>query len=827
MIVVVLSIFLTSIMISSLWIYYTYTEFKSNSAMAEKIYIDGTKNLLIQKVETVKKYIEEQRKEWTDNIKYDAMDKTFMGYLTAYTIYNRYKNIMSQNKIKSYIINLFEALELCRKGYFFIYDVKKGRVYGSKAITIPVTVLYMLKKITNRELFINIKQNDLKILGYVKLFEPFDWYIGYIRLINAKENTLESKIMKHLSSYRFDHNKHGYIFVYKLLNPYGGHCFAKVLINSKRPLIAGKCLSDNVADINGQYFRKQYLEELRKHGFVTVQYSYKIPGENKIGERLSYMALYKPWNLIIGTGYCIKDLKRSFINLMMGNFENNLYKKIGVIIIISLVVLILLFSIYLFFYNVLNKDIKFIENFFKTYPKKRNISVNDIKIEDVYGIALKINDIAEKMDRYSDSLKESLEKYHRLMSHMPDCVVICRERNGKIVVDEINKCIESLLGKNRHAILGKNVDDVFVDIPALPLKVYDVFKSKIAVESFDCVKKPSGNEAERYYSCIAYSLRDDTVVSILKDITDKILLFRQIEKRQKQMEMFSNTINAGIIVSSEDNKIIYMNSMAKNILEVGDNPSKKDMLRIIDNNNILALLNRLMILNDKSKNNKCQNCSMKIKTKTGKEKWLDLSVGYVEFDNRYMFVASFYDITKRYLKEKEVEYMSFHDSLTGLYNRRYFEEELNRLFNSRNYPLVLVIYDLNGLKIVNDTLGHKAGDDLIRRFGYILMKSSRVNDVAARIGGDEFAVIMPNTDKRGVEIFIKRVEGKIKRINQEEMVVPISVSFGYAVQKGNIGSIEELFSLADSDMYENKYRNRDAALDEVLKSAQHIKHETS
>jgi len=160
------------------------------------------------------------------------------------------------------------------------------------------------------------------------------------------------------------------------------------------------------------------------------------------------------------------------------------------------------------------------------------------------------------------------------------------------------------------------------------------------------------------------------------------------------------------------------------------------------------------------------------------------------------------DITDRINREKEIEFLSFHDSLTGLYNRRFFEDQLKRLNNPRNLPLSIIMGDVNGLKLINDAFGHQAGDELLKMIGDIISKSIRGNDIAARWGGDEFAILLPNSGTDAAEVLINRIQKKIKKASFE--YGKISISFGLETKNHKDEKINEIFASAEEFMYQNK-----------------------
>lgn len=181
------------------------------------------------------------------------------------------------------------------------------------------------------------------------------------------------------------------------------------------------------------------------------------------------------------------------------------------------------------------------------------------------------------------------------------------------------------------------------------------------------------------------------------------------------------------------------------------------------------------------------------------------------------------DITEEKYMELKLEYLSYHDQLTGLYNRRFFNLELERLDTEANLPLTIVMADVNGLKLINDSFGHVMGDELLKKVSGSIIEGSRKNDIIARLGGDEFIILLPRTDIIKAEQIIKNIKNiaskqKIKSIN-------ISISFGYEVKKKKGQNIKEILKKAEGYMYKKKLFESPSVREKTIKAIISTLHE--
>ena len=185
---------------------------------------------------------------------------------------------------------------------------------------------------------------------------------------------------------------------------------------------------------------------------------------------------------------------------------------------------------------------------------------------------------------------------------------------------------------------------------------------------------------------------------------------------------------------------------------------------------------------------------------------LSILPGYEESWERVLF--SNLDITERKLTEERLTYISLHDMMTGVYNRAFFEEEMKRLQKSRSFPVSIVVADMDNLKSLNDSQGHQAGDAALQVMADIFRDCFRGDDVVARIGGDELAVLLPNTDEQAALQAIGRLQAAIERHNDEITIGSgLSVSLGCTTCNQD-QALDDGFRLADLNMYQHKQQKR-------------------
>lgn len=293
-----------------------------------------------------------------------------------------------------------------------------------------------------------------------------------------------------------------------------------------------------------------------------------------------------------------------------------------------------------------------------------------------------------------------------------------------------------------------------------------------------------------------FSADEKGIILQVIDRTKEVLLEKELVKRAQSLEDLFNIIVDLIMITDLEGNIVKVNKSWENKLYYSDEDLVEESFVNFIHDEDKGLVNNYFNNNEDLSEYKV--FTSRIRSKTGEFKHIEWEV--ISYDDQLVFIGR--DITDSIEKDKEIRYLSYHDKLTGLYNRAFFEEEIKRLDRDRNLPISIIMGDTNGLKLINDVFGHSAGDRLIKSTADILTKSCRGEDIIARWGGDEFIILLPSTPSEITREIINRIQSHFK-VEQFDSNY-LNISLGYAVKTDNSTSISDTIREAENDMYRNK-----------------------
>ncbi len=209
-------------------------------------------------------------------------------------------------------------------------------------------------------------------------------------------------------------------------------------------------------------------------------------------------------------------------------------------------------------------------------------------------------------------------------------------------------------------------------------------------------------------------------------------------------------------------------------------------------------------------------------------RWINFHAQRITHKAELALLIIILDITEKIIKDAHVEYLSYHDGLTGVYNKTFFVKELERIEKQNMLPLTIIMGDVNNLKLVNDAFGHVEGDKLIKKVAGIIQECCRKDDIVVRWGGDEFMIILHHAYSTDAAKVCKRIKESLDKT--EDIQIKISIALGYATKDTKEQSVEEILKEAENRMYRNKLTEnastRHAVIDSLNKTLKEKSFET-
>ena len=390
------------------------------------------------------------------------------------------------------------------------------------------------------------------------------------------------------------------------------------------------------------------------------------------------------------------------------------------------------------------------------------------------------------------------QRYYNYFNNTPIGIAII---NGRGDFLEVNESIINTIGYSRKEILNRNVQDFSVDLTDNAIN--------IAIEKAIIFDE---NEVESKVKCKDGSVLDVVVKLVLvsdgeillqiKDVTQKKQISRAVHKQWAYFkELFDGSIEA-ISLLDDSGRIIMVN---KSFEDVFGYEAKDIEGRFLD---------RIII--PEAKEDEAIKMTQKVienqekaifdgKRQKSDGELIDVAIKsfpILQNDELLGLYAIYQDITDRKKEEEKIKYLSYHDQMTGLYNRRYFENKLKEIDESGVMPVSILVADLDKLKPINDKHGHLEGDRYIKAAANVLKSITRDDDIVSRIGGYEFAIILPKMTCHDAEMITKRINNECEKDRCYGFNIEISI--GCATKCVEKESLIDVFKMADKSMYKNK-----------------------
>ncbi|WP_003543358.1 HD domain-containing phosphohydrolase [Desulfotomaculum nigrificans] len=399
-----------------------------------------------------------------------------------------------------------------------------------------------------------------------------------------------------------------------------------------------------------------------------------------------------------------------------------------------------------------------------------------------------------------------LQRLHATFIEHTAVMLLIEPITGKIV--EANPAVCTFYGYTREEILNMHIQDINM-LPKeeverrrlMPLKEkqrYFVFPHRLKSGEIRLVD---------VYSCPVTYSGEKLLFSIIFDVTDREKYKVELYREKELLRTTLLSIGDGVVTTDQTGRITSMNKVSEEITGWNEEEAKgrlfSEVFKLVNEATGEEIEEPVAKALRTGKTIGLANHTALI-SKDGRKIPIAYSAAPIKDEKGQTFgvVMVFRDVTREKEQQEKILYLSHHDSLTGLFNRRFMEEQIKRLDMSRELSLTVIMGDVNGLKLVNNVFGHEDGDKLLKKAAETIKESCRKEDIIARWGGDEFLILMPRTSAKTAEEIIERIKNRC--LKDSDGPVQLSIAMGYAVKTKASESLWQIVKEAEEWMYRHK-----------------------
>ena len=435
-----------------------------------------------------------------------------------------------------------------------------------------------------------------------------------------------------------------------------------------------------------------------------------------------------------------------------------------------------------------------------------------------------VRDVTDRK-RYIDELRKTREQLQITLESIGDGVIVT-DTEGLIVL--MNERAQQLTEYELEEVYQQPLEDVFHIINEFSRKqvsnpVKKVIESGKTAGLANHTVLISKNGRERAIADSAAPIKNDQgeikgVVLVFRDVTERREMLNELKfEEQKYRTLFENTGTAMGIIRADTTFEMVNNEMVRltgyDRRELEDKMSWKCLVAKENERERMEEYHRLR--REETTSPPPNSYEFTLVNKSGTQKHVLVRVSMIPETTKS--IVSLLDITRRKNYEDRITYLGYHDEMTGLYNRNYFKEAMERLDTERQLPLSIIMGDINGLKLINDGFGHQQGDELIKKTAEIIQSCCRKEDIVSRWGGDEFVILLPRT-RNGEAAKIKdRIKQACKQAEEEVPVQP-SIALGYATKTSGEQKIDEVLKKAEKWVYKRKLVESESIRSSIISS---------